>query len=858
MTEQYVINCPLRGKIKVGKKIKGRLSHTEEFYRVEAINHLISLGYPKDQIILEPIVKKFGNGGRNSFRSDFAVLDISPTSIDKNNIEHVLEHVIVLGEVKKDNENYDYVKETQVKPMLDFSSLDKCIGIYWDNIERRVFWKKNISGKREIFEGGVNFIPRFGENIETRPLSYNELEPSDSLVSLFDRIEDILHQASYDHSQRYEIILQIILSKIFDEHSFAGRPDSHLEIQDFTSLGVSGAVALQKMNALLNRAVSFYEKHLPNKVSKKFPLDEELILDICKLISPIFITRSRRDVVQTFYMKFAKHLYKWDLAQYFTPTQVTDFIVDIINPQFGEHVYDPACGSADFLVGAFHKLRQYNAGFADCIWGNDNSSNAVQVAILNMLLNGDGKTNINKKDSLETVNEALNRYDIVLCNPPFGTRIIEKRKSVLRMYDLGHEWESNGELYKKNDRELLASQETGILFAELCVKQAKSEKGRIALIVPNGYLGNRSKKYRVFREWLLLHTKVACIVGFPRFTFKSSGADVSASVIFLEKREQPLKTLGEYEDHPLSIQIIKNVGWEAGNKRATPIYKRDPLDGSFVLNDDGELIIDSDFESSLHDINSSIASTEFSWFNNKNSYEGWSIQASEILSDPELTLDPKRYCEKFVTLVERYKQGQYLTLGDLVDFSDEKTSWKGKKIPLAKEKEYKYVELQKIGQGDYDYEPMRGWQLPSRAKHFAEPGDIFFASIWSSVDKWCYIDESAEGIVVTNGCVRCRLKEEHSDWLPDLISFMCTEGWTSQLRALARGSDGLAEIHTEDLKRVIVPKLTSEEVKENLEHYSQSLISGRTNLRSAVLEMIRNNKIDTYFPEKRSSHIHLV
>ena len=72
-----------------------------------------------------------------------------------------------------------------------------------------------------------------------------------------------------------------------------------------------------------------------------------------------------------------------------------------INPQFGEHIADPACGSADFLVAAFRIGRKYNPGFADCIWGVDNSTNAVQVAVLNMVLNGDEKTNIKKDDSLK-------------------------------------------------------------------------------------------------------------------------------------------------------------------------------------------------------------------------------------------------------------------------------------------------------------------------------------------------------------------------------------------------------------------------------------------------------------------------
>ncbi|TMP45188.1 hypothetical protein CWB96_03860 [Pseudoalteromonas citrea] len=857
MSNKIVITCPIRGQIKVGKKTKGKLSPSEEFYRVEALKYIIKLGYPEKNILLEPIVKKFGNSGRNSFRSDFAVLNIEVSQVSRDDPEALLEHALILGEVKKDNAKSDYVKSTQVKPMLDFAPLESCVGIYWDNVEQRVFWQKSESGKRVTYEGALQFLPHCGDRIETKPFTYADLTPVDSLIDMFDRVEDILHQAAFDHSQRYEIILQLILSKIFDEHSFAGRQDKPVEIQDFGALGVSEGTVLTKMNKLLSRAVSFYEKHLPNKVSKKYPVKAETLTEITKIISPILITRSKRDVVQTFYMKFAKHLYKWDLAQYFTPTQVTDFIIDVLNPQFGEHVYDPACGSADFLVGAFHKLRQYNPGFADCIWGSDNSSNAVQVAVLNMLLNGDGKTNIHKVDSLETVNERLNKYDVVVCNPPFGTKIVEKRKSVLKLFDLGWEWTSiDGELDKSDI--LLDSQETGILFAELCVKQAKIDKGRIALIVPNGYLGNRSSKYKVFREWLLRHTRVAGIVGFPRFTFKSSGADVSASVIFLEKREAPLSSIDKLESYPVFVQLIENVGWEAGNKRASTIYKRDEVDGSLIFDEEGELIIDSDFASSLEKISASIASNEFDWLEQSSNYDGWAIDISEVLYDDDLTLDPKRYCEKYFSLKEEYLQKGHVMLGDLVDFIDERKDLDGNVQRLDPSKEYKYVELQRIGQGDYDYEAMKGWQLPSRAKHFALSGDIYFASIWSSVDKWCYIGDEAENIVVTNGCVRCRIKDGKEQLLIDFITFMCTEGWTSQLRALARGSDGLAEINVSDLKKVIIPLIDSKTARKNLGLFEESLKKGRVTLKNTVSEMIRNDEISIQYPKKRKSHMYLV
>ena len=60
------LHCPVRGYLKQSKKTKNGLSNTEEYYRINAINYLISKNYPKEHIFIEPIIKKFGNSGRNS------------------------------------------------------------------------------------------------------------------------------------------------------------------------------------------------------------------------------------------------------------------------------------------------------------------------------------------------------------------------------------------------------------------------------------------------------------------------------------------------------------------------------------------------------------------------------------------------------------------------------------------------------------------------------------------------------------------------------------------------------------------------------------------------------------------------
>lgn len=184
MDNMHII-CPIRGQLKVTKKSKDGLTPREEFYRVEAIKYLIKMGCPKENFLIEPIVKKFGNSGRNSFRSDFAILKKPKSEYNNFEPDELMKEVTLLCEVKRDNAAKDYVKMTQVKPMLDFAKDINVIGLYWDNIERRVFWNVLESGIREIKEGPLSFLPKYGIKIEAKKLTFNTLIESESLLDIF-------------------------------------------------------------------------------------------------------------------------------------------------------------------------------------------------------------------------------------------------------------------------------------------------------------------------------------------------------------------------------------------------------------------------------------------------------------------------------------------------------------------------------------------------------------------------------------------------------------------------------------------------------------------------------------------------
>lgn len=876
--EPLTLACPIRGILKPKKKRSTDLSSLEERHRIDAIRHCLSLGYDAKRFKIEAVVAKFGHGGKNSFRCDFAILDVDASIIDMTSadaVEDLLQHAVVLAEIKRDASKADYVHKTQVEPLLKFAPRKDTIALYWDGVNPRVFWKEDDRQKAVIKSGPIALLPKPGKSIKANPLTHSHLLPPDSLIDVFSRIEDILHGASVSLEERYEVMLQLILAKIYDEHESGSHPSEHCAFQDFESIGMSSESAAKDLNEILASAVCFYSAHLPKAIEDRFQIDDDILAYCGQVIAPHLITAANKEVIQTFYMKFAKDLYRWDLAQYFTPPTVTDFIVEGLNPASGELVKDPACGSADFLVATFHRSRARRIKNAsDMTYGSDDDKKAVQISVLNMLLNGDGKTNIKKEDSLASVAHDRQmakvdkkyrsvQFHAVVCNPPFGLKIVEKRREILNQFDLGYLWQKDTKgTWTKSD-EILTQQEKGLLFTEVCVHQARPG-GRIAIILPNGYLGNRSDRYVSFREWLLRQCRVVSVCGFPRFTFKTSGADVSASIVYLEKRLKPLEHSSEDHSYMFNVELIESVGWSVGDNKAQPVFERAEADGSYLVGPDGKKVIKSDFSAALEDIRTSPAVSHFPWLVKgvdvpSKKKLGWAINIATVLSDPMFTLDPKRHSRKYATLLQAIKSGPHIKLIDIFEVVTQGTASAGTSFKKKDDEIYGYIDIDNIGAGEFKVTTLRGWQLPARARHLANPLDVFVGSIWSSVTKWCLIGKNApKNLILTNGCHRLRLKPSMDSYLADACIFLCSEAYATQMRALARGSDGLAEIHEDDLKMLMVPLTTDAKQKAVLKPFVDALIQGKTSLKGTVQDMLTRSQLSLPVPKSRPHHSALV
>lgn len=225
-------------------------------------------------------------------------------------------------------------------------------------------------------------------------------------------------------------------------------------------------------------------------------------------------------------------------GEFYTPRSVVRFMVDRINPQMGETVEDPACGTGGFLVEAFkHLYEEAKQGTAEqretvqrrTIHGTEVKPLPYLLVQMNLLLHGMESPTITYENALGRELNALgaeSQVDIILTNPPFGG---EEEKSIL-----------------KNFPENTTS-ETALLFLQLIVRKLKKnteKSGRAAIVVPNGMLfgdGVCAKIKEQFLNDCHLHT----VVRLPNGVF-APYTSIPTNILFFDT-SKPTDTIWYYE-----------------------------------------------------------------------------------------------------------------------------------------------------------------------------------------------------------------------------------------------------------------------------------------------------------------------
>jgi type I restriction enzyme M protein len=727
-------------------------------------------------------------------------------------------------------------------------------GFYWDNGEPDILFRsrgKDSARRRDEESISITAFPAAPALPPgAHRVRYADLKQTTDVIPLFGQLDDLLHSAGGMREGRHAILLKLLLVKLYDEERGRDNPGLWMLVQNFTAVDPAWNSAVERIfTAALHAALEKYDGELTKGAPQTIGCSAQVLREASGILCNVRLLGSLPHVIQDLFMYFGRFHYRVDLGQYFTPCEVIRLIVEIVNPRGDELIVDPACGTADFLVGAKQVAwERHEADISESLCGYDVTPLAVHLSLFNMLLNGDGgHAEIQARDTLLEPLDREGEYHIALCNPPFGSRIMEKRAQALARFGLVTP-------KKSGLGNMLKAQEVGLLYVENCLRAVRPG-GRVGILVPNGYLGNRSERYLEFRRWLLRNARIAAVIGFPRFTFKKSGADVSASALILERRLEPLSDLSCMPDHPIHFNLVEKVGWDLQSKHASRIFKRDPRNGAELLDASGAKIPDTDFEAARLDALTSAVVDAFPWMaqaeRQTRGTEGWSVQASTITAHEDLCLDPKRWCRKHLEVLRSIRSVAHLEVGQVI---------RPVTRPLRKKPEipYRYVEIEKIYEafGAYVADECFGWALPDRGRLLAAPGDIFIANIWSSAGKWMIAgDEAQDGrLIVTTGCTHFELIPGQESLLADLVFGLCSEAFKVQMRALATGSDGLSSICVGDIRSIVLPRMKSTAVREQIERRIREARAGQI-----VLPRVVRNELALVAPETnvplRSSHV---
>ena len=300
---------------------------------------------------------------------------------------------------------------------------------------------------------------------------HNIIRNNDKLSpeAAFDEISKILFiKIRYERSNEE--------GQIFSYNRFVENRKAYVQLNK--EMGVSDAVPFYQ-NLFEKTKQDFANDHLfePNDIIK---IRENSFEQIVRELEIYNLSTTSDDVKGIAFEKFLGRTFRGELGQFFTPRTIVEFMVKVLDPQEGEYICDPCCGSGGFLINAFeyvrtkieediekqknlikkqfytetyeqlpetqkeeidtivsdvfgklnHELDINNAKGRlrslsfDCIYGTDANPRMARTAKMNMIMHGDGHGGVHHHDGLLNVNGIFeNRFDVILTNPPFGSHI---------------------------------------------------------------------------------------------------------------------------------------------------------------------------------------------------------------------------------------------------------------------------------------------------------------------------------------------------------------------------------------------------------------------------------------------------
>ena len=478
------------------------------------------------------------------------------------------------------------------------------------------------------FETGMHFIGSAaeGQTLEDLEAQGERAMPrkpaNESLVKTFKRCHDYIYGNEGMKKTAFWELLNLIFCKLYDEKRRFTDAKEGISYRRRFWVGVKEQNTDEGRAAVAQRIKGIFEDLKESNIFKDvFDGNEQIMLSdrglafVASELAKYSFLDATVDVKGTAYETIVSNTLKQEAGQFFTPRNIIKCMVQMLDPDQNTRVLDPACGSGGFLVMVLDHVRRkiarnlypdldevrleakYNSPEVDdivreyaekMIFGFDFDPDLKKAARMNMVMAGDGHSNIYNINSLEypqgskpdvpliaqAVNESISRsadrdfnfgvsednaqgkFDMIFTNPPFGAKV-EVDQEIAERYELN-------------------SKAPEVLFIEACFNFLKPG-GKMAIVLPDGILGNPNTES--VRLWILRHFKLLASVDLPVETFLPQ-VGVQASLLFLQKKtDDEMLVPIEDEDYNVFMAIVESVGKD---RRGVPVYEKDD-DGAEIL-----------------------------------------------------------------------------------------------------------------------------------------------------------------------------------------------------------------------------------------------------------------------------------
>lgn len=366
----------------------------------------------------------------------------------------------------------------------------------------------------------------------------------EALTAIFKRVSNLLRKEGLREGyERFSAFSEILFLKLLDEFKRLNQQQMHGFEDRFLWSGFT-----QRYQKDMTTMRDFVADSVWPRIHKAYPgvfaptfsiHKPDTLKDIIKEIDVINLTATDTDIkgdAFEFFLKTVTNGNK-DLGEYFTPRHIVRTMVNLVKPLHGETIYDPFCGTGGFLLESFkYLLARTDSGNRDMVnWIKQNAlygreiTSTSRIAKMNMLLFGDGHTNIEQMDSLEHPQDEA--YKIVLSNIPYSQKT------------------EFGSLYS-----IPTNNADSVCIQHLW--RALQPGGRAAVIVPESFLyegGDIGKT----RALLVKEAKRVTVVSLPRGVFMPY-TPTKTNILYLEKG-------GTFQN--VFFFVVQNDGFELNTGR---------------------------------------------------------------------------------------------------------------------------------------------------------------------------------------------------------------------------------------------------------------------------------------------------